>query len=149
MHYALDEMFDVEAARVLNLLARRYGDEVSYLLDFAPRSTEDLDIPALCDEHGIGVLITVNYKDFGAKKALYQTLLDQGVHVVVLRPGKQVLYTETQVALISGSYRSIRMKLSEVQNLETKLLLRVTQSGVVQRTLEELIAEFAAPTVLP
>jgi hypothetical protein len=118
------------------------GDEFLHILDIAEPGAKDEDIPALCRQHGIDVLITLNVKDFGARKHYYPALLDAGVSVIVVRPGKQRLDAGQQVALLSSHFERITRTFDEA---EAPLLMRVTHSAAVVRDLEELIAEVSGP----
>lgn len=139
-------MFSPEAAPPLNHLARLSGDRVSHLLDFARASTRDEDIPALCKAENVGVLLSVNFRDFGAKKLLYETLMDQGIHIGVLRPGKgRKLYPESQVSLIAQHLRYMHRTFSDVPPNAQRMLVRLTESGAVARSLDELIDEIENP----
>lgn len=107
----------------------------------------DEDIPRLCREQGIAAIATANVKDFGAKVALYQALLAEGVSVVVLRPSRQQTLTpENQLAILSAHSRTIGRRLQAAQG---SILLRVTLGGVVPRTLAELTDEIESGQRLP
>lgn len=74
----------------------------------------------------------------GQKRALYEALLNSGIHVVVVRPGKVRFDVPQQVSLLSGKYPTFSRYLREATS---KILVRVIQSDVKVRTLEELVAE--------
>jgi precorrin-6x reductase len=140
--YLIDEMMSEVVSRSLNPLAAPTGDEFLHILDIAEPGTQDEDIPALCRRHGIDVLITLNVKDFGARKHYYAALLDAGVSVIVARPAKQQPDAGQQVALLSLHFERITRTFDEAG---APLLMRVTHSAAVVRDLEELIAEVSGP----
>lgn len=102
----------------------------------APGSKDPV-IPDLCKEHGFDVLATANVKDFGARLPLYQRLLESGVSVAVVRPGRETLTPEVQVSILSLHSREIDRRLSG----KPPTLLRITRSEVKERTLDELLDE--------
>ncbi len=99
--------------------------------------TRDPGIPALCKEHNFDTLATANVKDFGARLPLYRRLLESRVHVVVVRPGKETLTPEVQVAILMHHSREIARRLTD----KPPTLLRITLSEVKERTLDELLDE--------
>jgi hypothetical protein len=99
--------------------------------------TKDPTIPGLCKERGFETLATANVRDFGARLPLYRRLLENGVHVVVVRPGRETLTPEVQVAILMHHSREIARRLSG----KLPTLLRVTRSEVKERTLDELLDE--------
>jgi hypothetical protein len=109
---------------------------VDSLRTLAP-GTKDRAIPALCRQHGFDTLATANVKDFGARLPLYQSLLENGVSVVVVRPGRETLTPEVQLSILSLHSREIARKLAG----SPPTLIRVTRSDVKERTLDELLDE--------
>ncbi len=99
--------------------------------------TKDPVIPEFCREHGFDVIVTANVSDFGARLPLYQTLLENGISVVVVRPGRETLTPEVQLSILAQ--HSLRI----VRRLKDKppTLLRVTRSEVKERSLKELLEE--------
>jgi hypothetical protein len=146
VRYLLDEQLHEVVAKSVALLGERAGDEFIHILSVRGQGTKDPDIPGLCAEHGIGCLVTANVRDFGARKVYYQALLAEGLHVVVLRPGKGQFYEEEQLALLSKSYRSIRSLLDSAAG---PLLLVCTPSTVRDRSIDDLIEEFDEGRRLP
>jgi len=59
--------------------------EFAHLLDVAAISTADPDIPAICQRESFAVLVSINVKDFGARKHIYDAVISAGIHVLVLR----------------------------------------------------------------
>jgi hypothetical protein len=108
-------------------------------LDVAAAGTEDMYIPTICQTNAIGTLITVNHKDFGAKKAIYLALLAAGVHIVVVRPGKMRLSIPNQASVLSMQYPHFSKLIRES---EVHILVRITPSDIKARTLNELVDEF-------
>lgn len=139
MRYLLDEQLDQVVALSMNPMGSKFGDEFIHILTLTHAGTLDTEIPNLCRDEGIGCIVTANVRDFGARKYHYQALLAENLHVAVLRPGRGKFYEEEQLALLSKSYRRIRVVAQEGRNPQ---LLACTQSGVRPRTIEELIEEF-------
>jgi hypothetical protein len=144
----LDEQLDspdMKVARSLDIHGESYG------LSFRSLRTEaaglkDPDIPNYCSREGIDVLISSNIRDWGAKDALYRALIETGVSIVVLRPqARKSLTIDQQASLLIKHMRTISKHLHE----GGQLLLRVNESGVVRRTLEELRTEIAGEGRLP
>jgi hypothetical protein len=133
----VDEQLDEAVATTLNALLQRHGHSAESLRVLAS-GTLDPDIPAFCREHGFDVLLTANVRDFGAKLLLYERLLDEGISVVVVRPGKQTLNTDTQVAIVAFHLTEVVRRLAAAQ---APILLRETLSEVKERSLAELRAE--------
>ncbi|MDP9444132.1 MAG: DUF5615 family PIN-like protein [Actinomycetota bacterium] len=79
MRYLLDEQLSESAAKCLNGLVGRDPETVRHMTDLVPQGLEDDDIPPLCQQHGVATLITMNVRDFGAKKHYYAALLAHGV----------------------------------------------------------------------
>ncbi len=81
-------------------------------------------------------------KDFGAKKVIYQALLDDGVNVVVVRAGRSKLKIATQVSILSGAYERVRTLWATADG---PALVRVSAGGAAElRSLRDLEEEFAA-----
>jgi hypothetical protein len=112
-------------------------DAAVHIYDLHAGGTDDADIPALCEHHGINVVFTMNVRDFGAKLTLYQALMAAGVSVVVARP-KQNLDRGQQAALFLQHGARIRRLLDEADG---PILISASASGVRERSLEELTAE--------
>jgi hypothetical protein len=142
----LDEQLDAAVAQGLNAMSHRHGMAVDSIRGLAA-GTRDEDIPGLCQRLGYAALISANVRDFGAKLPLYEALLGAAVSVVVLRPGRrQILTPEVQLGVLVQHSSTIDSMLAAGNPPK---LLRVTQSGVVERTLDELRLEFEEGTALP
>lgn len=140
MNLLLDEQLDTAVADALNAFQYRHGCIYRSIRGLAS-GLKDEDIPEFCKNQGIEALVTANVRDFGAKLGLYQALLDADISVVVVRPsGKQALTPEVQLSILSGQSIVIARRLTKSKG---PLLLRVTQGGVVARTLGQLRAEIA------
>jgi hypothetical protein len=133
-----DEMFGPVVAPALNPLGAAKGDTFSHILDFCPKGTLDDDIPAVCRDHGQGALISLNFRDFGARKVLYQALLTAGVSVIVVRPGRTKMTDANQLSLMASKYPVFSRIAADAT---APVLVRVTHSDVIERSLEELIDE--------
>ncbi|MGA2302752.1 MAG: DUF5615 family PIN-like protein [Acidimicrobiales bacterium] len=138
MRFLLDENLHPLTAEILSVLGRRDGHEFIHILTVAVQGTDDSDIPAICQDNDVQALITVNHKDFGARKALYQALIASNVSVVVVRPGKLRFITSNQVMVLSGAYPHFTKFAVDATG---PILIKVTPSGTVSRSLEELEAE--------
>jgi hypothetical protein len=146
VNFLLDENLDESIAPVLDTLGRPNGDSFAHIVAHAPRGTLDWDIPKLCRDLDVQTLVTVNVKDFGAKKLYYQALLNSQIHVVVIRPGRMKMFREKQVGIISMQYQATKQHLEAAGG---PTLVRVTQGGAEPRTLEELEAEFKEGRRIP
>ena len=146
MRYLLDEQLDEVIADSMSPLAAKFGDEFVHILTLRDPGTPDAEIPGVCREEGVQTLITANVRDFGAQKFHYQALLAEGLHVVVLRPGKVRFYEEQQLGLLSHSYRRIRVITHDATDPR---LLACTPGGVRERTIDDLIHEFDKGKRLP
>ncbi len=141
MRYLLDDNLDPKTAVAMNAIAAR-GDGFAHILTIADEGTADDDIPGLCRQHGFEVIVSVNVKDFGAKKVIYQALLDDGVNVVVVRAGRSKLKIATQVSILSGAYERVRTLWATADG---PALVRVSAGGAAElRSLRDLEEEFAA-----
>ncbi len=122
------------------------GDTFVHIEDLGALGIKDPKIPALASEHGCDCLITANVRDFGAKKFLFEELLGSGVHVAVLRPGPGKFNGPIQTSLLMRNYEAIK---SKTRKAPLPILMTVSPSGVRERTLDELVAEFDAGKRLP
>lgn len=138
MRVILDEQLDPALADVLNVLRKRHGCTFISLRHLAPPKTQDIEIPGICREHGAVALATADVKDFGAKRVYFEALLEAGVSVVTLRPQKRIHVLEAQSALLLQWSREVAGALSSATE---PLLIRVNNSGVSPRSLQELIEE--------
>lgn len=139
MNYLLDEQLNDAVARGLSPIGEIRGDTFRHIYDFGAAGMDDADIPGLCADHDVDVLVSANVKDFGARKALYAALLDAGIHVVVLRPGKSKFDPERQLQMLSGVTQAVKARLDVATG---PTLIRVAAGGsLAERDLGELIAE--------
>jgi hypothetical protein len=137
--FLLDEQLSPQTALALNALGSSFG-QYEHILDSQSQGMKDEQIPPLCRERSIDVLVTVNVRDFGAKKIYYEALLDEGISVVVLRPGRMSIDTLGQVQLIT---RHLRRVIVLLERAPGPVLVVVTPSDVRDRSIEELIAELS------
>jgi hypothetical protein len=134
----LDENLWPELATALNAFEQRYHLHFIHINDIEPGAQDD-DIPALCREHGATALVSANVKDFGARRLIFEALLEAGVSVIVPRPSKRVTLTpEVQMAMLMRHIKKIADALRSDQG---QLLLKLTEGGVTEITLEQLIRE--------
>lgn len=123
---------DLPAA--LNVFRSRHGLDFDHINSISP-GAQDPDIPNLCYEYGFVALVTVNVKDFGARRFIFEALLKAGISVVVLRPSKRVVLTpEVQNSMLSRHLKSLAGLLQR----DECLLLNLTESGVKPTNLEQL-----------
>lgn len=138
MRIILDEQLDPALADVLNVLQHRHGCEFMSLRYLAPPKTQDIEIPDICREHEAMALVTADVKDFGAKRVYFEALLEAGVSVVTLRPQKRTHVLEAQTALLLLWSREVAAALRTARE---PTLIRVNNSGVSARSLQELMEE--------
>lgn len=141
MRFLYDENLDETAVRAIAVLGEREGEQHEHIVDHAGRGLKDPEIPPLCARLDVRALVTVNHKDFGARKVYFQALISAGVSVVVIRPGKGRFPPEQQTSVITRHLSRIR---HELHAARAPCLVKVSQSGVARRSLEDLVAEFDA-----
>jgi hypothetical protein len=66
------------------------------------------------------------------------------VQVAAGRFGKERLHTGAQIAIIAQSFALLRVYVADAKGC---ILLRINQSGIIVRTLEELIEEIDGPSL--
>jgi predicted nuclease of predicted toxin-antitoxin system len=137
----LDEQLDPRSAAVLNVIEDRHGCTFVSLRDLAPPRTQDIKIPHICRENDAVGLVTADVKDFGAKAVYFRALLEAGVSVVTLRPQRRASVLEAQTALLLNWSREIA---GALRDASTPVLIRVNNSGISIRNLEELVKEISS-----
>lgn len=140
MRYLLDECLSELTARTMDVLGAQH--HFAHLLSVAPARTEDDDIPRICQANEFGCLISLNVKDFGARKRILQAVVAAGVHVLVLRgqPRKKTS-TYWQVSLLARYFQTYTKVFAE--STQTTLAV-LNEGGVRILTLEQIVAEIAA-----
>ena len=88
MRIILDENLWPELATALNAFEPRYQLTFVHINDIAPGAPDE-DIPRICREQGATALVSANVRDFGARRVIFEALLEAGVSVVVPRPSKR------------------------------------------------------------
>jgi hypothetical protein len=146
VRFLLDENLEAIAARVVSVYAGRHGDFFVHLGDLDGLGAPDEDIPTLATENDCDCLVTVNVKDFGAKKFYYEALMAQGLHVCVLRPGKIAFRGDQQTSLLLKNYAQLRR---HIEGAGGPRLMIANWTEVRVRTIEQLIAEFDEGNRLP
>lgn len=141
MKVVLDEQLDPVTATMLNVTTHRHGCTFISLRDLAPPSTQDIEIPDICRRHEAVALVTADVKDFGAKIVYFRALLEAGVSVITLRPQKRGSVLEAQTALLVSWSREAA---SVLRNASIPVLIRVNNSGISTRNLEELVEEISS-----
>jgi hypothetical protein len=139
--FLLDEQLNPMVAEVLSVVGKNSGDEFLHICAIAGPGTQDDAIPNLCSTSGCRALITVNHKDFGAKKALYEALVSEGIHVIVVRPRKHPWTADQQASLLIGKMKAFVDLVRRAENAGGRILVRVTPSDVKTRTLDQLVQE--------
>ncbi len=138
MRIILDEMLWPELATVLNAFEQRHGVTFLHINDIAP-GARDEDIPEICREHEATALVSANIKHFGARRVLFGALLEAGVSVIVPRPSRRTTLTpEVQGAML---FRHLPKIASALRSAQGHVLLKLTEGGVVETSLEQLTRE--------
>ncbi len=138
MRFLLDEDVSPTVADAMQAMAEP-GDVYVHVLALAGRNgLLDDEVVELCHKEQGDTLITLNVKDFGARKHYYASLNQRAISVVVARPAKQQPDTYQQVALICAQFETVRAMLATATG---PILIKLTRSSAVRRTLEELLAE--------
>ena len=139
MRLLLDEQMSAVAARSLAPLAEVFGvAAVDHITRIGYGGTDDDDIPGLCRDHDYAALISLNVKDFGARRPYYAALVEAGVHVGVVRPGKLKMTAANQIHVLSHHLERL-VKLWAAA--ESPILIKVTPSHAQPVSLEELVAQ--------
>jgi hypothetical protein len=129
----LDENLWPELATALNAFEQRHQVSFLHINSIAP-GAQDEDIPGLCQEHGTAALVTANVKHFGARRVLFEALLEAGVSVIVPRPSKRATLTpELQGAML---FRHLGRIANTLQSAQGRLLLKLTEGGLTETSLE-------------
>lgn len=138
MRFLLDENVSHSIAPALRALGEP-GEVYGHVLEVAgrPRVTDD-EVVELCRTEGFDALITLNVRDFGARLHYYAALRDRGVHVVVVRPGKEQPDLHQQMAMVCGQFNAVRRILDRAAGAT---LVKVTRTSAHERTLDELVNE--------
>lgn len=141
MKVVLDEQLDPVTAAVLNVTTHRHGCTFVSLRELAPPKTQDIDIPEICRRNAAVALVTADVKDFGAKVVYFRALLEAGISVITLRPQKRGAVLEAQTALLLNWSREVA---GVLRSASMPVLIRVNNSGISARNLEELVEEISA-----
>ncbi len=140
MRIILDENLWPELAPALNAFEPRYHLTFLHINDLEP-GAQDEDIPAICREQEAAALVSANVRDFGARRVIFEALLEAGVSVIVPRPSKRATLTpEVQMSML---IRHIQRVAGALRSDQGPLLLKLTEGGVTEVTLEELSREMA------
>ncbi len=138
MRIILDENLWPELATALNAFEQRHQVTFLHINDIAPGAQDDI-IPDICREHNATALVTANVRHFGARRVLFEALLEAGVSVIVPRPSRGATLTpEVQGSML---FRHLQRIASALRGTEGRLLLKLTEGGVVETSLERLIKE--------
>jgi hypothetical protein len=134
----LDENLWPELATALNAFERRYRVTFLHINDIAP-GARDEDIPGICQQQGAAALMSANVRDFGARRVIFEALLEAGVSVIVPRPSRRTTLTpEVQMSML---IRHIQRIASTLRSSQGHLLLKLTEGGVTETSLEQLSRE--------
>ncbi len=138
MRILLDENLWPELATALNAFERRYHITFLHINDIAP-GAQDEDIPEICRAQEATALVSANVRDFGARRVIFEALLEAGVSVIVPRPSRRATLTpEVQMSML---IRHIRRIASALRSSQGHLLLKLTEGGVTETSLEQLSRE--------
>ena len=138
MRIILDENLWPELATALNAFERRYQLTFIHINDIAP-GAQDEDIPDICREQGATALVSANVRDFGARRVIFEALLEAGISVIVPRPSKRAILTpEVQMSML---IRHIQRIAAALRGKQGHLLLRLTEGGVAEVSLDQLTRE--------
>ena len=108
--------------------------------DIAP-GAQDEDIPDICRGQEANALVSANVRDFGARRVIFEALLEAGVSVIVPRPSRRATLTpNVQMAMLIRHIPSIASALRDNQG---PVVLKVIEGGVTEITLEQLSREVA------
>ncbi len=138
MRILLDENLWPELATALNAFEPRYHITFLHINNIAP-GAQDEDIPNICREQGATALVSANVRDFGARRVIFEALLEAGVSVIVPRPSRRATLTpEVQMSML---IRHIQRIASALRSSQGHLLLKLTEGGVIETSLEQLSRE--------
>jgi hypothetical protein len=145
--YLVDEQMSGVVSQGMRAVGLAYGEEWVHIRDDLGRGgAQDPEIPPLCRAEGIDVLVTMNVRDFGARKHYYASLTEHGVHVVVVRPSKLQPDAGQQLSLVAGAHSGVRKLLGSATEPS---LVRVTHSGATVTSLQDLLREIEGDRRLP
>jgi predicted nuclease of predicted toxin-antitoxin system len=131
----LDENLWPELATALNAFEQRYDLTFIHINDIA-LGAQDEDIPDISQAHGAAALVSANVRDFGARRVIFEAMLEAGISVVVLRPSKRATLTpEVQMSML---IRHIQRIAASLRQSEDNMLLKLTEGGVTEISLEQL-----------
>src|SRR4051794_33907493 len=134
-------------SRGMTAVGSAFDEEWVHIRDVLGRGgAQDPEIPPLCRDEEIDVLVTMNVRDFGARKHYYASLIENGVHVVVVRPSKLQPDAGQQLSLVSGAHTAIRRLLAAATEPS---LVRVTHGGAGVTSLPDLLLEIEGGKRLP
>jgi hypothetical protein len=134
----LDENLWPEAATALNAFESRFDLHFEHINHIAP-GAQDEDIPEICREQGATALVSANVRDFGARRVIFEALLASGISVIVPRPSKRATLTpQVQVSMLVRHIERISAALHQARD---PVLLRVTEGGITEVSLEQLVRE--------
>jgi hypothetical protein len=81
--------------------------------------------------------VTANVKDFGAKLALYEALMEAGISVVLLRPSPKARALTPEAQMAALVTHSLRIG-AELRAATEPILIRLTLTELRVRTLREV-----------
>ncbi len=138
MRVILDENLWPETATALNAFESRFDLRFVHINHIAP-GAQDEDIPEICRAQGATALVSANVRDFGARRVIFEALLASGISVIVPRPSKRAALTpQVQVSMLVRHIERISTALHQARG---QVLLRVSEGGVTEVSLEQLVRE--------
>jgi PIN like domain len=129
MNYLLDESLAQATAAALRDRAA-VGDRFVHLLDIAPPGSADEEVVAICRRGGHDVLVTVGSSDHDARSRLHAALLERGLHVLAVRPGRAPFDVARQIDLLAAHQATAGRRYAAAS---APTLLHLTPSGVAER----------------
>ena len=138
MRIILDENLWPELATALNAFEQRYHLTFIHINDISP-GAQDEDIPAICRKQEASALVSANVRDFGARRIIFEALLEAGISVIVPRPSKRATLTpEVQMSML---IRHIQRIATVLRDNPDNMLLKLTEGGITEISLEQLSRE--------
>lgn len=108
-------------------------------LPLAHSGADDEDIPGIAREVGAAALVSVNFKDFGAKEEYFRALVAAGVSVVVLRI-RSSDHNDIEY-MISTITKHIRKLAKILRDTEERLVISVDKSNARPKRLREILEQ--------
>lgn len=92
----------------------------------------------MCRSERYDALVTLNVRDFGARRHYYASLSAHRVHVIVMSPGRTQPDMAQQAAMMIGQSNKVRGWLEEAAE---PLQVTVRRQDARRRTIDQLVQE--------